>query len=1015
MYKENRPGKKERYYLTLSLLIIFATLLILVAMLSAENVTLIINEFMASNRYVLEDEDGDYPDWIELYNPTGAAINLEGYWLSNDPDHPLKWQFPELTIEPGEYLVVFASGKDRRVPDSRYLHTNFTISRTGDAVVLGHIDGQVIDEILFEEKIPSNISYGRISPGNDSWAYFLDATPGAPNDTESYDQVLDMPELEEEFPVYINEFLVRNRTSIEDEDGDLFEWIELYNSGDQAVNLENFWLSDKESNPYKWRFPEVIIGPDDYLVVFASGKNRRDPEGSYLHTGYGLNDRDDELIFKTPGGRIIDHLAIRDQFTDVSFGRDPEDHGTWLYFPQPTPGEENYTRGYESLSGLPPVEEGALSINEVMAVNLSTIADEDGDYPGWIELYNSGDAPINLDGFGLSDDEDTLFRWVFPDVTIDPDNYMLVFASRKDRRDPEGGSLHTNFQIQGTGETLLLTHPSGQVLDRMHSGRLAPDLSAGRNPDSSESRYFFTDSTPGGANSSAGYAGYSFAPRVSAAGGFYGDSIMVTLESSSHGAEIRYTLDGSEPTLAYARFSEAVKITDTATLRPPAYDEGILYTEPIEINETTVLRARSFEEGKLPSTTINRTFYIGTDHDLPVLSIMTDPDSMFDPVNGIYMRGTGSSDTFPFFGANFWQSIEIPVHLEFYEPDGKLGFRFDMGLRIAGQYSRAEPKKSFNLFARNIYGYNEFKFPFFPDFYPEKPLANKAITLRTSGQDWQFSKIRDILLTSLLEDTGLDYQAHRQAVLYINGSYWGIYNIRERINEHFLAYNHDVDPDNVDLLQGNGWVRSGSNDHYVSMLNYARSNNLSDPENYEYIATQMDIVNYIDYWVAQIYFGHTDSGNIRFWREQSPEGKWRWITFDQDWAFWGDNYSHNTIRFVTNPAGTGSGQALNTDLMVNLMRNDQFRDKFIERLAYHLNYTFETGRVLERIDTLAKNIESEMPLQMERWGGTMNNWHHHVNILRIFAERRQGYLLKHIQGYFNLSSEEMGIFNAWVD
>lgn len=1013
----HKPEKKRSFIPVILSLVVFLSLiltLILATGVADERKHLIINEFMASNRFVLQDEDGDYPDWIELYNPTDSPVNLKGYWLSDDPSAALHWFFPEKVMEPGEYLIVFASGKDRTDPEGGYLHTNFRINRGGDSVVLGRPDGDILDEITFEEKLPTNISYGRISPNEDEWAFFLDATPGRANDAQPYEEVLDMPRLEDEFPVYINEFLVRNRTSLVDEDGDMPEWIEFYNSGEEPVDLKGFWLSDKENNPYKWRFPGVVIQPGRHLVVFASGKDRRDPEGEYLHTNFGLNDRDDELVFKTPDGKVIDFIPVRDQHTDVSYGRDPDSPGNWLYFPRPTPGEPNYTVGFDSFDDFIPAEVGKLHINEVMAENLTTLADEDGDYPDWIELYNSSNQPIDLEGFGLSDKEDDLFRWQFPAVSIEPGEHLLVFASRKDRRSPEEGSLHTNYQIQATGETVVLTHPSGKIIDSLPTGRLSPDVSIGRYPDgNSTSRYHFPDPTPTGPNSPEKYAGYAGSPSVSHPGGFYDGPITVTLEAPSPGAEIHYTLNGREPAAEMSRYTKPISITDTARLRPPAYEEGEHYTGPIEITETTVLRARVYEEGRLPGTTINRTFFIGEEHTLPVVSLLTDPDDMFDRTHGIYMKGPGASSTFPHQGANYWQSIEVPIHMEFYEAEGRLGFSFDLGLRIAGVYSRAEDQKSFNIFARNIYGYNEFTYPFFPDFYPEKPLTNKALTLRTSGQDWKFSKIRDIFMTSLLADTGLDYQAHRQAVLYINGEYWGIYNIRERINEHFLAYNHGVNPDAVDILQGNGWVRSGSNQHYRDMVNFVRGNNMSRPENYQYIQTQMDVQNYIDYWVAQIYFAHADSANIRFWREQSEEGRWRWITFDLDWAFWINSYRHNTLAFVTNPAGTGYARSLNTDLMTGLLRNRDFRDKFLEHLVYHLNYTFATERVINRIDELAANIETEMPKHLERWGGSMSNWEYHVNVLRTFAENRQHYLLRYIRSYFNLTGEDMEKFYEW--
>ncbi len=985
---------------------------ILAGFTQQEQQLLIINEIMASNRIVLADHEGDYPDWIEVHNGSEEELNLGRYWLTDHPSELDPWVFPDVTIGPDEYLIVFASGKDYHDVSQGIYHTNFVISRSGDTVLLGSPDGKVIDQVTFRESLPSNVSYGRVVGDSKRWAYFLDATPGTPNMTHPREQVLNMPKLEVSFPVWINELMVTNRSSIADEDGDLADWIELFNNDSNPVDLTGYWLSDKPDNPYKWRFPDVTMQPEEYLVVFASGKNRTDPAGPYLHTTFALNDSDDTLIFSTPDGAVIEEIPIRNQYRDASYGRNERDPNQWLYYAAPTPGKANTSEGKENLAGFLPKEWGKLHINEVMAVNISTLRDEDGDYPGWIEIFNSSDEDINLKGYGLSDKENDPFRWYFPDITIQSREHLVVFASRKDSGNRSQRPLHTNFQIQTTGETVVLTHPTGVILDKLHTGRLTPDISIGRQPDGSQTRYLFEEATPGGPNAAKAYEGYATPPQLSKPGGFYQGEISLTMESVADNIRIIYTLDGSDPHSEFSRYSRPFLITDSARLQPPRAGKGVMYTKPVTMTKTTVVRARAYEDGKLPSDVVQATYFLNVHHTLPVISLYVDPDEMFDPQRGMYMRGPNASAVFPHKGANYWQSIELPIHMEFFEDDGTRGFAFDLGMRIAGAYSRADPQKSFNLFARNIYGYNEFTYPFFPDF-PDKPITHKAITLRTSGQDWRFTKIRDIMMTSLLEDTDMDYQAYRQSVLYINGEYWGIYNIRERINPHFLHYNHGVDPQNVDILQGNGWVRDGSNTHYRALEDYARSNNLADPKHYAYMQSQMDIDNFIDYWVAQIYFAQTDSANIRFWREQSSNGIWRWITFDLDWAFWRNNYDHNSLAFVTNPQGTGYARSLRTTLMSNLLANRDFREHFIERLAYHLNHTFAAQRVLERIDLLAGNIEDEMPRQIARWGGSMSRWEKEVEVLRIFARNRHAYLYRYIQEYFRLSNEEMRIFDGW--
>ncbi|MGM0689171.1 MAG: lamin tail domain-containing protein [Bacillota bacterium] len=942
---------------------------------------LVINEVMASNRCTITDEDGDYPDWFEIYNPGDYPVSMDGYWATNDPDEPYMWKFPAVIIEPAGYLVVFTSGKDRANPDNDFLHTNFRLSTSESTLLLIDPEASILDRVITSEML-SNVSYGRKADNLREWSFFLDATPNSANNATPYEQVIEMPMAEEQH-ILINEFLTSNQTSLPDEDGDLSDWIELYNPCDTSVDLTDYWLSDKSENAFRWRFPAVTIEPEQFLIVFASGKNRRDPEGPYLHTNFRLNDQNDTLVLSMPDGTIIDKKEIRNMERDVSYGRDIDDPEKWLYFPRPTPSEENYTQGFEKFSGNPVPR---IFISEVMAINTATIADEDGDYYDWIEIYNPENFDINLEGYGLSDCEENPYRWEFPNVTIKSGSCFLLFASGKDRRDPGSPYLHTNFKIKATGETLALYHPSGIMIDSIQTGKLTPDHSVGRLNDGSNERYFFDTPAPGSINESNTYSGHTQPPAVSHQGGFYSQPFYLEFAAPTADASIRYTLDGSEPDV-----------------------DSNLYIDPLPIEKTSVVRASSFAEGKLSSPVVNRSFFLGDKHNLTVVSVMTDPEGLWHPEYGIYVKGYNASNTFPYYGANFWKDMEKPIHLEIYEPDGTLGLGFDAGIKIGGQFSRGMDQKIFNVFARNIYGHNEIRYPIFP----RKDLTHfKALTLRTSGQDAGCSKIRDIMMASLLEDTGLDYQDHRQAVLYLNGEYWGIYNIRERANRYFIAHNHDLDPDKIDLLQANWIVRAGSNEHYLALLDYVQNNDLAIDENYEYVSIQMDITNYIDALITQIYYAQTDQGNIRIWREQSPEGIWRWLVFDFDWCFWPGHVEYNTLASMTNPAGTGFQNRISTILTVNLLRNQNFEDEFIKRFAYHINNTFEPERVVTRIDELAANIESEIPRHFERWGGSVDHWYHEIDNLREFARLRPAIVVEHIRQKFQLSEEEMQILSS---
>jgi len=973
------PRLAGRFLFTLLLLVLLVIAVFSLGGIFSGGKSLVINEIMASNRVTIADEDGDYPDWIEIYNRSSKAVNLHGYWVSNDRETPFMWRLPDIYIAAGEHLVIFASGKDLFNADSGEMHTSFRLGASGGELYLVDPEASILDSITYPEML-SNVSYGRTIDDSNSWSFFLEASPGAANKATAYEQVADMPRAEEQ-NLLINEILTDNRTSLADEDGDLEDWIEIYNPGPAPINLENYWLSDKIDNPFKWRFPAVTIEPNGYLVLFASGKNRSNPEGAYLHTNFSLNDRDDTLVLSMSDGTVIDILEIRNMQRDVSFGRGEEDREKWLYFPRPTPGEANFSAGFEQFSGSPVPE---LQISEVMAVNVATIADEEGDYEDWIEIFSPESYSINLEGYGLSDREEEPYRWQFPPVTIAPGERLVVFASGKDRFDPESGTLHTNFKLKASGETVVLYHPSGILVDRMATGALSPGISAGRLYSTSDERYFFTSPNPGGEPESEYFSRYSFPLQINPAGGFYDRPVTVTITSADPNAAIRYTTDGSEPN-----------------------ENSLLYSEPVTFNSTTVLRTRTFEDNQLPGPVENRSYFIGQDHKLTVVSLMLDPRDLWDPIEGIYVKGYGAIERFPYYGANFWKDMEKPVHLELYEPDGKLGLSLDAGLKIGGQFSRGMDQKIFNIFARNIYGFNEINYPLFPN----KELSTfKAITLRTSGQDSVYSKIRDIVMTSLLEDTNVDYQDYRQAVLYLNGEYWGIYNIRERINSYFIAGNHNLHPENIDLLQANWVVREGSNEDYLDMLEFVRSNDMALDENYSYIKTRMDVNSYIDALIVQIYFAQTDQGNIRYWREQDSGGRWRWIIFDLDWGMWLDHVNHNILASMTNPAGTGAWGNISTTLTVSLLQNEDFKRAFIERFAYHLEYTFAPERVIGRIDELASNIEDEMPRQIERWGGSMGRWEQEIESMREFARLRPAVVIEHIRRKFNLNEEEMQIF-----
>jgi len=283
----------------------------------------------------------------------------------------------------------------------------------------------------------------------------------------------------------------------------------------------------------------------------------------------------------------------------------------------------------------------------------------------------------------------------------------------------------------------------------------------------------------------------------------------------------------------------------------------------------------------------------------------------------------------------------------------------------------------------------------------------EALVLRNSGNDWQQTMLRDLTLTGLMKNSNVDIQAGKQVVTYLNGEYWGIYNVREKINEHYLASLHNVPAKDITILERASSVIFGDNQEYVTLLNFINNNNLAVNSNYEKVLEEIDIANFIQYNVAQIYFDNTDwpGNNIKFWRHKN--GKWRWILFDTDFGFgiWNaDNYSNNTLAFALNPNGPGwPNPPWSTLLFRKFMQNETFKKRFVNTFADELNTRFLPVRVRNAIEANERTVSKEMPNHIDKWGNTsMSAWRDKVNNMKSFANQRTIFVRKYIREELNL-------------
>lgn len=802
---------------------------------------------------------------------------------------------------------------------------------------------------------------------------------------------------ESDATVYINEYTTSDTVTLADGDGDYAAWVELYNYGNEAVDLTGFALSDNEKKDDKWVFPDGTSLPaGGYLLVFLSGKSADEaPEGE-LHADFKLSDSDDSLTLYDRKKNLVDRVAVQPLVSHLSYGRPADDPTVWKFFARATPGAANTVTGFDEINSARYSMNRGLIVNEIAAVNRTGATASDGERYDFVELYNTAEEPVSLAGYRLSDKKSFDKAVALPAVTLPAGGYFTVYCGADEERYAEkSGEMFVTFGLSRRGETLYLFTDDGVVTDSLSSGRLDDGQSCGRalsNPDTVS--YFFT-ATPGAANPQTGNTAPVATPVFSHDSGYLEAGTAVSITCSA--GTIHYTTDGSTPT-----------------------ESSPVYTGPITVNETVTIRAKAFCEGAMPSDDISGSYIVGTRHTLPVMFLSTDPANLFDEQTGIFADGPGYTETFPHTGANYWKDWERPVHVEYVDENGQAQLAFNAGIKVFGQYSRAQDQKSVSINLRDKYGLTEVCYPFFGD---SATNVYSSLVLRNAGQDISSAHIRDALTAEIVKNQmDLDIMDYQPVVVYINGEYWGLYDLREKISESYVANRTGADEDEVDLIKGNGNVLNGSIDDYKALLDYVETHDLTDEEAYRRVCDWVDTDELINYWICESFFNNTDTGNIKFYRTKS-DGKWRWVLFDMDWALSPSTYQWNMIEEIVNPTGHGVGKMFSTVLMRGLMSNTDFRDRFITQYVHLLNTTFNSDRMVAILDDLIAEIRPEMEAHIARWGlpSSLSAWESSVSTLRSILSRKtalttqqlidtctsqSGYLPR----YFGLTTEQMNAY-----
>lgn len=933
--------------------------------------TLYINELMTSNPKIHADENGEFHDWIELYNKIDVDIDLSGFTLSDRLEK--SWNFPVNTIiRAKSYLLVYCSGEQRSG-----LYANFKLSKEGSEVVyLKNQDGNIVDSVKI---IDSDSGNAMVKNEAGIWDISNKISPLYENSNEGRLQYLES-RINLDNPLKISEFMVKNTAVFRDSFNEFSDWIELTNYGEKDIDLQNYFLSDDESNLYKWKFPAVSIKKGESLLIISSGKDLILQNGE-IHTNFKLDNNAGIIYLTDNRGILIDRVSYSDINQNFSYMRTSSGFvQTALISPgyeNSEEGGEQYYKNSEKLSDI--------VINEVMVQNDFYYPVDGGKYYDLIELKNISSKALSLDTYYLSNDNKNLKKYKLPDKVLQSGEIIVIIASG-DSAATTKNYAHTNFKLNSKEDCLYLSQGEN-IQDSVYLSGIPYGASYGRN-ENGYGFYYMENPTPASENIN-GTRSVTPLPEVNHESGIYDGINSLKLDFYSAG-DMFYTLDGSIPTR-----------------------ESIPLQGSIEIFQSSVIRLRAYEKGKFQSDVMTLSYIVNENHSLPVISLVTDPVNLWDELSGIYANGPNAALEFPYTGANFYEDWEKDANISYFE-EGKTAFSLNCGIKIFGQSGRAYPKKSFQIKFRKKYGQEYLRYPLFDSL--TDITRYDSIVLRSGSQDYKRTMIRDELCTGLVAGQAeLLTQAYSPCVLYLNGEYWGIYFIREKIDEDYLSQHLNVSPESVTLLRGNSSVIYGSNREYQSLIYYVKNTDLTVKENYDYVLSKIDVMSYIDYHIAQAFCGNIDTSNIKFYKSTETDNKWRWIFFDLDYGF---DYAHSghfyKLYYLIKPEGTGYESKFNNDLIKALLTNAEFADLFLKRYAYHLNNTFAEERVISSINGFYNLLQPEMTRNCELWSLRMSDWKWYISTLRDFVKdgniTRKDVLITEAAEIFALSEEQVNMY-----
>jgi hypothetical protein len=629
-------------------------------------------------------------------------------------------------------------------------------------------------------------------------------------------------------------------------------------------------------------------------------------------------------------------------------------------------------------------------INEIV----SKATDDSAD---WIEIYNPGSDTISLSNYFLSDDINELLKWEFPSIQIKPKEFIIVYASNNSLKIVN--SLQANFKIKSQGEVIYLTDKNKQIIDRTPSVSLLENQSFGRYPDGSNYYGKLIEPSPSSTNKGVEipFSDLYFSHQA----GMYQDGFELNLSPSYTNAQIYYTTDGSDPdnsSLLYQQsiFIDQLKEKQNIISNIPTAEK---WTAPRNnVNKGTTIKAIVYLENQPISSIFTKSYFIWQEerYHVNVVSITSDSIHFFSDETGIYVKGNNTN--FRKRGREW----ERPANFEFFSKDGQLIHQQSIGLRVSGNKGRTAPQKSLLLYARESYGDERFRYAFFNN---KKQSTFKRLILRSaSSNDWKNTLFKNELAQKLSENLNFEHPGSIPVIAFINGEYWGIHHLSERTDENYIGDYRNINDKEIDYLSSNAIVEQGSNQDYLSLKEFILQNDLSDPTNYNYVSSQINISNFIDYNCAELFFSNTDwpNNNIKFWKNQK-QGKWEWIFSDCDECL---SYEYYNLLgdFVNLNNYREDFPQWSTFLLHHLLKNERFKQNFRFRFDQLINTDFSSPNLLRQIEEMKNTYAPLVSEHSLRWNApaTLDDWNEAVRSLKSFAVIRPSVVKQQLQEYFQL-------------